>query len=250
MKTKKNLLRTLLFVSITSIATPVFAKTVKTQKTTEVITTSSTETPVTPPKKRREAQRRSADPANATVWAGAGFLFLGSNFESYNRLPIVSYELGISKSFYNFTPDDFFYLGFIFNYAYSRKDLPSVTTVSYKSAYRLSNEKVFIGYEQSIGVPYIAAFLEAGGLFNQSTFAITSSCCGAQDYAFVSNFGGTFTGGFNFKIVPTNRVSYLFRLAMNVTVNDPSRITLNYNGQTINTSPVTYSPTFSFGVRM
>lgn len=194
-----------------------------------------------------ESKYRNSNPFNASVWAGVGFQSAArNNIDHFISQPSANYQLGIAKSFWNFNPNNFLYIAFIFNGSYSKKGQAN----DFKSWYYTFNEQLLLGAEGTLGTPYLSGFLEFGPVLQQRAFTIGQSATTAIDYAFFVPGGVSLNGGFNFKIVPERRVSYFFRLAFNLMIGSNRFKTLNYNGARINVNPVLYGPSLSFGVRM
>ena len=176
--------------------------------------------------------KRAHDPSNATVWGGIGFVFFTDTLESYLQGATVDYQIGVSKSLYNRTPDSFVYWALIFDYAQSNQRLNAdLHGGHYHAKFRFTNEQVLLGYEQNIATaakPYVSLFFEAGGVFQQRVFTVPQS---PSTFLASGFFGGSFNLGFNFRIVPHNHMNYLFRLGVDAQVGGQQYFTVHYNKQ-------------------
>lgn len=183
------------------------------------------------------------------TWLGVGFNFTNSALQEYIQAPTMDYQLGVGQSFFTFRPRSFLYVGIIADFARSQKFLRSAAAFKYDALYFAANEQLVLGYEENLGTPYLSAFLEAGGAFQQRYFGIVETTTASMlDFILANTFGGTFNGGFNIRFPNTQGVSFLLRIAMNLMIGGAAVKTLDYNGQSVNANQMIYGPSISFGV--
>src|SRR5437867_4490063 len=105
------------FVRIVSILlgiTMFYTQTHAKQKTNTQFKNTTVQEPIEKPIEKPKERSRN----NAWVWAGAGFLFGADSFSTYTSQPMMDYQIGMAKSIWNVTSYDFWYVAFIFDYAY------------------------------------------------------------------------------------------------------------------------------------
>ncbi len=201
--------------------------------------------------------KRTIHSPNMSFWAGSGLWFPVGNVRNYILQPTPMYELGFSKSIINFTPQSFFYAGLIFQYADSRTKFSYRTLediIKYgcpKATYTATNEQLFFGVEQTLGTPYFAGFIEAGGVFEQRYLLFAESKSEINPgYAHLTTFGGTANLGFNVRVLPKESVSYLLRFGVNFMVSSTERQVIQKGFESVNMNPMSYAPFASFMIRV
>jgi len=199
----------------------------------------------------RGRRSRSDDPFNATLWAGAGYLFTASNLRGFIEQPLLNIEIGVSKSLWNVTPYTFLYGALIFGYGSSTQN-PGTTKLGplVHSWFYYTHEEIVVGYEQSLGTPHFSLYIEGGGAIQQNTFGIQETqTANVIDYIAAQTFGAAFNLGFNINMQPRGNVAYLVRLGGNLIIGPTQARTLNYNGQYLNANPFMFGPSISIAIR-
>ncbi len=200
---------------------------------------------------------RTINSLNMSFWAGAGLLFPVSNIRNYIYQPTPQYKVGFSKSIYNFTPQSFLYAGLIFSYADSRL-MCSYNTLENiirygcsKSTYTATNEELIFGIEQTLGTPYVAGFLEIGGVFEQRYLLIENKKSEIiPGYAHFTTFGGTGNIGFTFRLFPENSITYYLRVGVNLMISPTKGVIVQNGFEKININPISYAPFAALAIRI